>query len=117
MTSNKREDIGTAEGEPEPKVPRNEEGAAGEEAKQEEKDANDNTNEDDAVLLAGDGAGAETGESSDPPKKGDKAQGYMSFTGHRHPRVGDDFQVASLPSPSDAKEDENGESSDAKFKE
>ena len=108
MTTNKREDIEPAEGEPEPKVPRNEEVGDGEtsQAGQEEKNNNN-----DSSAPGSEEAGEENG-----PKKQDKAKSYLSFTGHRHPRIGDGFQVANLPTPSDSNQnnDNNNENGDKK---
>ena len=90
MTSKKRIDIeGTEEG-GEPKRPR-----AGEEEKQEV-----------------DGAAALQPEGQ--PQQRGQSRNWLTFSGRRRPRVGDEFQVSSLPSPSDKKEGSTGGADEGK---
>ena len=77
MTSKKRVDVDNIEEGGEPKRPR------GEEEKQETV------------------AEAEAAQQ----EQRNQSRSWLSYSGRRRPRVGDDFQVTSLPSPSDTKEE------------
>ena len=51
---------------------------------------------------------AATASEDPPPTKRTKKEEFLKFEGHRHPRVGDDFQATLLPEPHSRGDDDNG---------
>lgn len=102
MASKKRDEVGDPGGEDdnevEPKRPRNDE----EEKEEKEGETTPNVQ---LVEVEPPQANAEETEEQQHRPKEKNSHKWMAYTGPHHSRVGDDFQVALLPSPSDKKRD------------
>ena len=100
MTSKKRVELGPGEGEEPPKRPR---GDDVEETKAESEEAGT------AVEAAGEPSATVQAAQRRNGERRDGHRDWLSFSGRREPRVGEDFQVAFLPSPGDTSKEEDPE--------